>query len=197
MKGDSGPYLEAVHTLVKPDGAWHSRKCSKCVRGSGVLRGSTSYRSDDANDEPITLIGDSVDDENVDVDHISRPVNKEVKCFQKEPLKKKDFQLNTLAEFWRDRIRKHFTHLSYIKQQVIDHQASSAPIKRDTSAAGRLLVGRRSRMNTNWAEMQLFLDANFNVTPQKIPSISPISIRKNRSSSLYAAGRALPPRTTG
>lgn len=94
-----------------------------------------------------------MDNENVDVDDIEPSVNEEVERFQKEPLKKKDFPLNTLAEIWHDKGRKHFTHLSYIEQQVIPYQASSAQIERDFSALGRLLSGRRSRMDTNWTEM--------------------------------------------
>ena len=44
----------------------------------------------------------------------------------------KDFPLNTLAQFQRDRGRKHFTDdMDYIAQKVNGHQASSAQIERD------------------------------------------------------------------
>ena len=49
------------------------------------------------------MLGDRVDDEEVNVDYIEPSVNEDVNHFQKEPLKKRDFLLNTLAQFWRDR----------------------------------------------------------------------------------------------
>ena len=177
--------LAAARTLEKRDGAGRSRKRLKSVGGSDVPRRGASCKGDEADDELAALLGDGADDD-VDVDQIERSVNEEVERFQKELLRKKDFPLNTLAQFWRDWGRKHFTHMSYIAQQVIGHQASSAQIERDFSAAGRLLSGRRSRMDSNWAEMQLFLNANFERIPHEIPSISSKSIRKHLPKSFTA-----------
>ena len=42
-------------------------------------------------------------------------------------------------------------------------------------------------MDTKWAEMQLFLNANFERIPHEIPSISSNSIRKNVSKSYMAS----------
>lgn len=90
----------------------------KGVCGSEISRASTSCKVDDADDEFVALLGDEVDYETIDVNHIERSVNEEVEGFQKESLKKDHTHEAMLAEFWRDRGRKHSTHLSYIAQQV-------------------------------------------------------------------------------
>lgn len=64
----------------------------KSVRGSKVHRAGISCKGDVADDKIPALLGDRVDDEGVNVDLIERSVNEEVKRFQNEPLKKKDFR---------------------------------------------------------------------------------------------------------
>lgn len=51
-------------------------------------------------------------------------------------------------------------------------------MEQDFSAAGGLHSDRRSRIDTNWAEIELFLNANVERIPHEIPSISLNSIRK-------------------
>lgn len=82
--------LEAARTLAKRDGTWRSPKCLKSVHGNEVHRAGTSCKGNDADDELAALLTVGVTDEDV----LERPDNEEVQCFQKDPLKKKDFPLN-------------------------------------------------------------------------------------------------------
>lgn len=98
----------------------------KGIRGSEVLRAEPACKGDKADDELAALPSDGVDGEDAEVNQIKRSINDEMERFQKELLKKKDFPLNTLVQFLRDRGWKLFTHMGYIAQQGIDYPASSA-----------------------------------------------------------------------
>lgn len=51
-------------------------------------------------------------------------------------------------------------------------------IQRDSGATSQLLSGRRSRVNTNWAEPRLVLNVNSERILHKTPLISSNGIRK-------------------
>lgn len=88
--------------------------------------------------------------------------------FQKKPLSRVETPLDTLADFRRERGRKHFPYLSYVARKVIGHQASVAQIERGFSTAGRFLTCRSSSLDTAWVEMQLLLHASFDRMPDEI-----------------------------
>ncbi|CAN0032778.1 unnamed protein product, partial [Sphacelaria rigidula] len=50
--------------------------------------------------------------------------------------------------------------------------ALSAVLERDFSTAGRLITGSRSRLDSAYAEMVLFLHGNHEYIPVKVPALS-------------------------
>lgn len=72
-----------------------------------------------------------------------------------------------------------FPFLASVAQQVFGNQATAAHVERDFSACGNLLGPNRSRMDTYWVEMVMFLKANYEHIPacENIPMISSDDIR--------------------
>ena len=72
-----------------------------------------------------------------------------------------------------------FPYLAPVAQQVFGNQAAAAQVERDFSACGNLLVPNRSRIDTYWVEMVMFLKANFEHIPafRQIPMIAAKNIR--------------------
>ena len=68
-------------------------------------------------------------------------------------------QLDTrdVLPWWRETGQKMFPYLAPVAQQVIGNQAGAARVDRDFSACGNLLVPNRSRIDTYWVEMLIFL----------------------------------------
>ena len=81
---------------------------------------------------------------------------------------------------WWGRTGRHkFPQLAPVAQQVFGNQAAAAQVERDFSACGNLLVPNRSRIDTYWVEMVMFLKANFDHIPEygSIPMIAAKDIR--------------------
>ncbi|CAN0129982.1 unnamed protein product, partial [Pylaiella littoralis] len=85
-------------------------------------------------------------------------------------------QLDTrdVLPWWRRKGRKMFPFLAPVAQQVFGNQASASQAERDFSGCGVLLVPNRSRIDTYWAEMVMFLHVNSEHTPalEDIPIIA-------------------------
>ena len=73
-----------------------------------------------------------------------------------------------------------FPYLAPVAQQVFGSQASAAQVERDFSGTGLLLAPNRSRMDTYWVEILMFLKANYEHIPafKSIPMIAAKDIRK-------------------
>ena len=70
-------------------------------------------------------------------------------------------------------MEKRYPHLSVVARSILGHPASSAQIERDPGTAGRLLRPERNRLDTAFVDMVLFLKANTDHIPPKIPEINP------------------------
>lgn len=81
--------------------------------------------------------------------------------------------------WWASKGKNQFPALAPLAQQVFGNQASAAQIERDFSGCGNLLTSNRSRTDTYWVEMVMFLKANFDSIPAYgvIPMIAPKDIR--------------------
>ena len=67
--------------------------------------------------------------------------------------------------WWRRTGQKVFPYLKPVAQQVLGNQAAAARCDRDFGGYGRLLVLTRSRTDTHWVEMMMFLKENFEHIP--------------------------------
>lgn len=83
-----------------------------------------------------------------------------------------------MLQYWKVSGQDEFPALRSVAQQVFGNQASAAKIDRDFSDAGKLLDAPRSRVDTYWIEMMMFLKANYEKIPLSIPKISPPDVRK-------------------
>ena len=106
----------------------------------------------------------------------------------------------TVLSWWRDTGKIKFPYLAPVAQQVFGNQATAAQVERDFSACGNLLVPNRSRIDSYWVEMVMFLKANYEHIPAygDIPMISSSDIRSciparfnGRDTDLLAAEAAL------
>lgn len=72
-----------------------------------------------------------------------------------------------------------FPYLAPVAQQVFGNQAGASQVERDFSSCGILLAPNRSRIDTYWVEMVMFLYANFEHIPalKDIPMIAAKDIR--------------------
>ena len=73
-----------------------------------------------------------------------------------------------------------FVYLAPVAQEVFGNQAGAAQVERDFSACGNLLVPNRSRVDTYWVEMLMFIKVNYKHIPalKDIPKIADKDIRK-------------------
>lgn len=85
-----------------------------------------------------------------------------------------------VLQYWAQSGKHAFPTLAPVAQQVFGNQASAAQIEREFSGAGALLTPNRSRIDTYWVEMILFLKANFEHIPEysAIPKIVAADIPK-------------------
>ena len=83
-----------------------------------------------------------------------------------------------MLQYWKDTGKDHFPTLRSVAQQVFGNQATAAKVDRDFSDAGKLLDAPRSRVDTYWVEMMMFLKANYDQIPLTVPKIAPADIRK-------------------
>ncbi|CAB1114869.1 unnamed protein product [Ectocarpus sp. CCAP 1310/34] len=81
-----------------------------------------------------------------------------------------------------------FPYLAPVAQQVLGNQAGAAQVERDFSSCANLLTRNRSRIDTYWVEMVMFLHVNYKRIPafKDIPMIAAKDIRT-----------CLPPRFNG
>lgn len=72
-----------------------------------------------------------------------------------------------------------FPYLAPVAQQVFGNQAGAAQVERDFSRCADLLTRNRSRIDTYWVEMVMFVHANFEHVPpfKDIPIIAEKDIR--------------------
>ncbi|CAN0386807.1 unnamed protein product, partial [Hapterophycus canaliculatus] len=96
-------------------------------------------------------------------------------------------QLDTrdVLPWWRQTGRKMFPYLAPVAQQVLGHQAAAAQVERDFSATGNLFVPNRSRIDTFWVEMVMFLYVNF----EHIPALKGIPIIASKDIQAYLPSR--------
>ena len=67
---------------------------------------------------------------------------------------------------WASKGKLMFPHLAPVAQQVFGNQAAAAAqIERDSSGCGNLLVPNRSRIETYWVDMVMFLEGNVQHIP--------------------------------
>lgn len=81
--------------------------------------------------------------------------------------------------WWASQGTHTYPNLAPVAQQVFGNQASAAQVGCDFSACGNLLPPNRSRIDTYWVEIVMFLKANFDRIPPycAIPIIAPKQIR--------------------
>lgn len=84
-----------------------------------------------------------------------------------------------VLRWWRRTGQKMFPYLTPVAQQVLGSQAAAAQGDRDLSGYGNLLVPNRSRTDTYWVEMVMFLKENFDHIPawKDVPTIAADDIR--------------------
>ncbi|CAM9511034.1 unnamed protein product, partial [Hapterophycus canaliculatus] len=84
-----------------------------------------------------------------------------------------------VLRWWGTTGKVKFPYLAPVAQQAFGNQASASQIKPDFSACGNLLGPKRSRADTYWMEMVMFLKANFELMPElkNIPVIAAEDIR--------------------
>ena len=84
-----------------------------------------------------------------------------------------------MLAWWRLRGQKIFPFLAPVAQQVLGSQAAAAQGDRDLSGYGNLLVPNRSRVDTYWVEMVMFLRENLEHIPawKDVPAISAKGVR--------------------
>lgn len=99
-------------------------------------------------------------------------------------------QLKTehVLQFWGKSGKHAFPYYRHVAQQVYGNQASAAQIERDFSGAGNLLTGKRSRLDTYWVEMALFLYLNQGCIPKIVPAYSPKGHQEHHSQALHGEG---------
>ncbi|CAM9672376.1 unnamed protein product, partial [Hapterophycus canaliculatus] len=84
-----------------------------------------------------------------------------------------------ILPWWRHTGRNSYPYLAPVAQQVFGNQAGAAQVERDFSACADLLSRSRSRIDTYWVEMLMFLHANAEHIPEfkNIPIIAAKDIR--------------------
>ena len=114
---------------------------------------------------------DAIDDE----PKVATPdtiIHDEIKLYLKhEKVKSSDVSSQTLLSWWRKN-QSRFPTLSAVARSVLGHPASSTQIERDFGTAGTLLSGKRSRMDSTFVEMSLYLRCNFRLIPTTVQEIS-------------------------
>ena len=83
--------------------------------------------------------------------------------------------------YWAKKGKHTFPLLTPVAQQTFGNQASASQVERDFSGCGNLLVPNRSRIETYWVEMVMFLKANYSSIPayKDIPQIASEDIRNH------------------
>ena len=84
-----------------------------------------------------------------------------------------------VLRWWGSSGKLKFPYLAPVAQQVFGNQAAAAQVERDFSGCGNLLKPDRSRIDTYWVEMVMFLKANYEHIPEHehIPMVAAKDIR--------------------
>ncbi|CAB1115492.1 unnamed protein product [Ectocarpus sp. CCAP 1310/34] len=107
---------------------------------------------------------------NVLMQHVSQ----EIERYHSLYITAEELDTREILPWWRQTGRKTFPYLAPVAQQVFGNQAGAAQVERDFSGCANLLTRNRSRMDTYWVEMVMFLHANFEHIPgfKDIPMIA-------------------------
>ena len=81
-----------------------------------------------------------------------------------------DLPTRRLLSWWKA-MSHCYPNLSVVAQSILGHTASSAQIERDFGMAGRLLSGQRSRLDSAFVDVSLYLNANFEQILSRIPEL--------------------------
>ncbi|CAM9580931.1 unnamed protein product [Scytosiphon promiscuus] len=160
--------------------SWPSAS-SLFAAGGGEGPGSSCRkrrRLDDDDDEELAgMFSDASEANDGDATVIVDLVKAEIKRYKSVRIDPRDMLLQDGLDYWAKDGRRAFSILRHVARQVFGMQASAARIEHDFSGAGQLLSGRRSRLDTHWVEMLLFLHASFDRIPAYIPAIPRGKIR--------------------
>ena len=88
----------------------------------------------------------------------------------REKVRAQDLPTRRLLGWWVA-LSHRYPNVSVVAQSNLGHTASSAQIERDFGMAGKLLPGQRSRLDTTFVDMSLFLNANFEEIPATVPEM--------------------------
>ncbi|CAN0031201.1 unnamed protein product [Scytosiphon promiscuus] len=101
-------------------------------------------------------------------------VKGEVISYQALFMETSELDCRDVLRWWGTTGKDKFPYLAPVAQQAFGNQAHTAEVERDFSACGNLLGSGRSRMDTYWVEMVMFLKANFELIPalKDIPAIA-------------------------
>lgn len=175
-KGITTIAVQAAREQAEREIATHPAKIQKTQQSE--VPPTKVDRARDEDDELANMLSD--DDENETKDHrddIETAVDIELGRYRAVSISRTDLKLNEALNYWQETGNHAFPVLRHVAQQVFGNQASAARIARDFSGVEQLLRGRRSRLDTYWVEMLMFLHLNFDIIPPYIPSIPSKEIR--------------------
>lgn len=72
---------------------------------------------------------------------------------------------------WWQAMSHRYPNISVVAQSIPEHTGSSTQIEMDFIMARRLLSDRRSRIDTAFVDMSLFLNLNFEELPATVPKM--------------------------
>lgn len=112
-------------------------------------------------------------------DEVAEAVESDIVRYQSHFMTPEELHPKDVLGWWATKGKNQFPALAPVAQQVFGNQASAAQIERDFSGCGNLLPPNRSRMDTYWVEMVMFLKANFDHIPAygAIPMVAPKDVR--------------------
>eukprot|EP00752_Nemacystus_decipiens_P004395 g4017.t1 len=145
-------------------------------RFASLARSRTSHQSADESD------GDSA------LAVLMKQVSQEIERYQSLYITAEELDTRAILPWWQQTGRDSFPYLAPVAQQVLGNQAGAAQVERDFSSCANLLTRNRSRMDTYWVEMVMFLHSNLEHIPafKNIPIIDAKDVHK-----------CLPPRFNG
>eukprot|EP00752_Nemacystus_decipiens_P010971 g9750.t1 len=128
--------------------------------------GETGDSTEDEDEED----GDGMDSDGRWMD---AAVAEEVDRYREVLIKPKELGCQNVLTWWRRTGQKTFPYLAPVAQQVLGHRGPAAPRSdRDSNGYCSLLTLNRSRTDTYWAEMVMFLKENFEHIPAAKDMIS-------------------------
>lgn len=119
--------------------------------------------------------GEGEDEEENQVDKHARDEIERLRSIKMSP---RDLPPMEALRYWAITGRDAFPWLRVVAQQTFGNQAAAGQNERDFGHAGLLLSSRRSRLDGKFAQMMLFLHANFARIPQAFPPITSREVEK-------------------